>query len=482
MTKSSIISSVNHSPTLTTNSDHFPKLPEDGDVIVDESSESSRNYLRLTNCKVLCSPPDQETNTASRGLFPANVLINLQTGKIQTIEFIPSSPAVKKNKYWNPQETTDYDCQGHVLAPGYLDIQINGAFGVDFSSPHLTTEEVLMVARSLPRFGVTGFCPTMVSCSKEVYRRNISLLGTLCRQDQKFLSQRTADSPVRAQLLGIHLEGPFFCKSKRGAHAEECIIETLDSSTLNQVYGSSSPGDLRENGVVLVTLAPELQGSLDIIKTCRQQKIIVAMGHTNATLQQGREGIKSGASLITHLFNAMRPFHHREPGLLGLLAAKGINSLRDSCVMDPYYSIIVDGLHSHPASVKLAYSISPDRVVLVTDAMAAMGLGDGRHTLGKMSVNIQGKKATISGTETLAGSVVSIDTCVKNFREFCDCSIWEAINAATFHPAKVLDIDSKGVIKVGNCADLILLDDSLNPLKTWIAGVMAYDIDDERGK
>jgi N-acetylglucosamine-6-phosphate deacetylase len=451
----------------------------------DDSQPSTKKYLLLSNCRALRIPPNQEKSQ----LLHANVVVNVHTGKIESIDSISSSSPVSKrrklNDKYNANDIFEYNCQGHVLAPGFIDIQINGALGVDFSSPRLTREQVVTVAQALPQFGVTGFCPTMVSCPKDVYKRNISILGALCQRDKIASTTRTGtrtpgtteELPVRAQLLGIHLEGPFFCKSKRGAHAEECIIDTLENGALNQVYASSSRRSqhLGEEGVALVTLAPELPGALKAVQACRGQNVVVAMGHTNATLEEGKQAIEKGASLITHLFNAMRPFHHREPGLLGLISLNKNGSSNGSCQIDPYYSMIVDGLHSHPVSVKLAYTLSPDRAVLVTDAMAAMGLGDGKHSLGTMAVNIKGKRATISGTDTLAGSVVSMDTCVKSFREFCDCSMREAINAATLHPAKVLGLEAKGTIRIGNCADVVLLDDSLNVLRTWIGGKVAYD-------
>ena len=180
-----------------------------------------------------------------------------------------------------------------------------------------------------------------------------------------------------ANILGMHLEGPYFAKEKRGAHSSDCIVQQIpngadaDNSkgSIRDIYGISN---IKKAGVNIVTLAPELDGALETIQTLHAQGIVVAMGHTNANLDQGSEGIKHGATLITHLFNAMTSFHHREPGLLGLLTrdcGDGEVNNDESDNICPYYSMIVDGIHSHAVSVKLAHLLNPHLVVLVTDAM-----------------------------------------------------------------------------------------------------------------
>uniref|UniRef100_A0A7S4R5P2 Amidohydrolase-related domain-containing protein n=2 Tax=Ditylum brightwellii TaxID=49249 RepID=A0A7S4R5P2_9STRA len=256
----------------------------------------------------------------------------------------------------------------------------------------------------------------------------------------------------------------------------------------------------KNDGIVIVTLAPERPGAISLIKELSNQNVVVAMGHTDATLAEGIEGVTSGATLITHLFNAMNPFHHREPGMLGMLMLDDddgsdgndeshnsvstnknengpVTSDRNISKHRPYFSLIVDGIHSHPSAVKLAHRLHPNGCVLVTDAMSAMGLGDGTHTLGTMKVDIKGNRATVSGTNTLAGSVVSMDSCVKSYRKFTKCSVGEAIRAATLHPAKVLGIDNrKGRICAGYDADLTLLGvDELDVMGTWVGGKKEFD-------
>ena len=363
----------------------------------------------------------------------------------------------------NMRTIDSFECAGRILSPGYVDIQLNGGFGVDFSNPSLTKEDVLKIATHLTRFGVTSFCPTMVSSSKDTYKKLIPLIGGMCLEDG--ILPRYAR---RATLCGMHLEGPFFAASKRGAHEAECILEEIMENSLSDVYNENAE-NLNKAGVAIVTLAPELPGAIHQIEALSKNGTIVSMGHTNAVMNHGLEAMKKGASLITHLFNAMRSFHHREPGLLGLLSENtGI-----------HYSIIADGLHSHPTSVRMAYAMSKN-VVLVTDAMSALGLGDGEHSLGAERVTVKNCKAVISGTDTLAGSVASMDMCVRYFRKFTGCSHYEALKAATHNPSKVLKrTNNLGMIAVGRLADFAILDSELNVLRTIVAGSIVFSNEEE---
>lgn len=361
--------------------------------------------------------------------------------------------------------TSVLNCGGNILSPGFIDIQINGAFGVDFSSEKTTKEHVLRVAKGLAKHGVTHFCPTLISCSKDTYKKMIPMLSSICQHDDNSMV-----SGKRAKILGLHLEGPFFCAAKRGAHHLGNIVEEMNETVLTETYGFNS-SDLKKLGVCIITLAPELKGASDAIEDFTKSGIAVAMGHTNANLEQGIIAKAKGATLITHLFNAMRTFHHREPGLLGLLQT---NDTEESNL---FYSIIVDGLHSHPTSVKMAYSMSKN-AVLITDAMSALDLGDGQHTLGDSTVHVNGNSATILGTDVLAGSIASMDSCIRSFIEFTGCSIVEALNAATYNPAKVLGLDqSLGSIEEGFLANLVLLDENLNVMKTFSSGNVIYSSD-----
>jgi len=384
-------------------------------------------------------------------------------------------------------------------------ISVNGAFGVDFSNPNITQNDIIKnVSSRLPQHGVTSFCPTIISSSFDTYCKILPLIGPLCQccEKEKDQGRNNDDNIVGANILGLHLEGPFFAISKKGAHSEEHIHDptAATTTTTEHTYGISMSSPKKNDGIVIVTLAPERPGAISLIKELSNQNVVVAMGHTDATLAEGIEGVTSGATLITHLFNAMNPFHHREPGMLGMLMLDDddgsdgndeshnsvstnknengpVTSDRNISKHRPYFSLIVDGIHSHPSAVKLAHRLHPNGCVLVTDAMSAMGLGDGTHTLGTMKVDIKGNRATVSGTNTLAGSVVSMDSCVKSYRKFTKCSVGEAIRAATLHPAKVLGIDNrKGRICAGYDADLTLLGvDELDVMGTWVGGKKEFD-------
>ena len=362
-----------------------------------------------------------------------------------------------------------FECAGRILSPGFIDIQLNGAFGVDFSNPEIQRDDVLAVANKLPRYGVTHFCPTLISSSKRTYRKMIPLIGKIVSMD-KSCSKRSSISGRASLELGMHLEGPFFASSKRGAHAAENICDKLDDNSLESIYGVEVEGLFNKAGVSIITLAPELPGAMDRISLLSKHGVTTSIGHTEANLQDGITAKQCGAKLITHLFNAMRPFHHREPGLLGLLQQ---NESDDEC-NSFYYSTIADGLHSHPASVKMAYALSKN-IVLVTDAMSAMGLGDGEHSLGSEDVTVKNKRAVIRGTDTLAGSVASMDCCVSSFKKYTGCSHYEAIRAATVNPAKVLGLERKlASVEEGSVANLVILDDGMDVLRTLVGGRIVY--------
>jgi N-acetylglucosamine-6-phosphate deacetylase len=261
------------------------------------------------------------------------------------------------------------NCRNQIISPGFIDIQLNGAYGVDFSnsdvaSNGLTVEDMFEVAHKLLSTGCTSFCPTMVSSARETYRRIIPLVREARDQQSK---QKSTDKKRGANILGMHLEGPFFAPSKRGAHDNThifaptkgvtSVIETygLDATTNNHFYGS------RMEDIDIITMAPELDGALDSIKSLTTpnngHSVVISCGHTEATYEDGVQAVESGATLLTHLYNAMNPFHHRKPGLVGLLSSE--LKLSRSGLERPFYSMIVDGIHVHEAAVSMAYNSHP---------------------------------------------------------------------------------------------------------------------------
>lgn len=342
------------------------------------------------------------------------------------------------------------DCEGSIIAPGFIDVQINGGYGIDFSqASEDVSSGVSFVAKKILEHGVTSFCPTLVTSPPDVYH--------------KVLPQVKVHNGGKhgAGVLGFHLEGPFISLEKKGAHPEQ-FLRTFKSrgiEDLIEAYGSL-------DNVAMVTLAPELAGSLSVVRELCQRGITVSLGHSVANLSQAEEAVQHGASFITHLFNAMLPFHHRDPGIVGLLTSDQVPAGRTV-----YYGMIADGIHTNPAALRIAHRAHPSGLVLVTDAITAMGLPPGRHTLGQQVIEIQGLHAYVAGTKTLSGSIATMDMCVRHFKHASGCSVEEALEAASLHPAQLLGVcHKKGNLDYGSDADLVLLDDALNVKATFISG------------
>jgi len=349
---------------------------------------------------------------------------------------------------------------GLLLAPGFIDLQINGTFGIDFTA---SPESIWQVAARLPQYGVTSFLPTIIT----------SPLQTV-DSAQKAVQSAPPDF-VGAWPLGLHLEGPFLNPARRGAH-NPAYMRPPDL----QVIGGWSP----EAGVRLVTLAPELPGALDLVRALVARGIIVSAGHSMATLEQAKAGFDMGIAYGTHIFNAMPPLDHRQPGLVGALLA-------DSRVVA---GMIADGIHLHPDIVSLVWKAKGAAgTSLVTDAMASLGIDDRRQTtddrrqttddrqpstrtfrLGDREVLTDGVSAWLHDG-TLAGSVLSLDQAVRNLVAYAGCSPEEAIGTVTSVPAKLLGVESeRGSIAPGMIADLVLLSHDLRVIVTVACGEVVY--------
>lgn len=353
---------------------------------------------------------------------------------------------ISKGKIIAPQKKADVeiDAKGSIIAPGYIDLQINGGFGFDFSR---NPEKVDLVAKKLPKYGVTAFLPTVISSKPEQYRRVLPLL------------QPRSYGKYGAAILGIHLEGPFFSGTHSGAHNPDFIVDSYDEGkSPEEIYGNLA-------GVKIVTLAPEIPGGLKLVQYLRGKNILVAAGHSNATYNEMQAAIVAGVGFVTHLFNAMPSFHHRNPGIVG------------AALLRPKlpYSIIADGVHLHDDAISLCSHCHADGLILVTDAMEALGLAPGKYQLGTMEVDVDAGKAYLTGTKTIAGSVLSMDLAVRKLRESTGCSNVEALEAASLKPAQLLDLyPAKGSLKVGADADFLLLDEELQVKACYIEGELAW--------
>lgn len=353
--------------------------------------------------------------------------------------------------FWEEQVKADVqiDCNNVIICPGFIDVQINGGFGVDFSSDTDKLEEGLVtVAKGLLQHGVTSFCPTIVTSTQQSYNEILKMV------------KRTPGGENGAEILGAHLEGPFLNPDMKGAHKAHLMrqISTKGAQEMEDFYGTL-------DHVSIVTLAPELAGeNMESIKQLVQRNIVVSIGHSAANEEIAEQAAKKGATFITHLFNAMLPFHHRDPGIVGLLTSYDIPK-------PMFYGLIADGIHTHPTATRIAHRSHPRGLVLITDAIAALGLAPGLHKLGPMLVEIDHEKATLQGTNTLAGSIASMDVCIQRFKKMSGCTIVEALEGATLHPAQLLQIEHrKGILNYNSDADLVFVDDDLNVHATFIAG------------
>ena len=334
------------------------------------------------------------------------------------------------------------DATGCWVSPGFIDVQINGGHGIDLTSE---PERAVELARSLPRYGVTSFLPTIITCEEE--RRSAALAWWAAGRDS---SQAGGAVP-----LGLHLEGPMLAVSRRGAHP----LELLRQPEHGLIDGWS-----RANGVLLATLAPELPGALELITALTGRGVVVSIGHTDCTAEQFAAGVAAGAAYVTHLFNAMRPFVHRDPGPIGA-------TLADDGVVA---GLICDGIHVDPVAVRMAWrALGPDRLNLVTDAVAVLGSEPGESRLGSVEVTADGGGVrTASGV--LAGSDLSLDRAVRNLVAFTGCSVPDAVRTVTATPARLLGLTDRGTLEPGASADVTVLDADLAVVATVVGGEVAW--------
>lgn len=260
-------------------------------------------------------------------------------------------------------------------------------------------------------------------------------------------------------MLGAHVEGPFLAPSKKGAH-DAANMHVPREVSLELVYGKEN----LEKSIRVLTLAPELPGALEHIENLtKEYGIRVSMGHSAASHEEGDRGMRAGASLLTHTFNAMNPLHHREPGLVGLI----------SDPHPPYFSIIADSIHLHPRIVGMAYRSSPSHCILITDSIELSGLPDGVHP-GHAQIPFnqkkEGNKVTIEGTDTLIGTCIGLDECVRNLMAWADIEVEDAVRCVTENVADAMGLADRGKLEVGRRGDFAVLDDDGVVKETWVLG------------
>ncbi len=328
-----------------------------------------------------------------------------------------------------------------LLVPGFIDLQLNGGFGHDFTADPTT---IWSVAQRLPELGVTAFLPTIITSPLQTIEHAKSVLAS--GPSVKFKG---------TQPLGLHLEGPFLNPTKKGAHN----LEYLHLPNINAIRSWSLDKHIR-----LVTLAPELPNTSELVDQLVSGGVVVSVGHTNATYEEGLAAFDYGVRYGTHLFNAMSSIHHRRPGIsAALLADKRLT-----------IGIIPDGVHVHPAMVKLAWDLCGERLNIVTDGMSALGMPPAQYELGDQKVIVSEKNAQLADG-TLAGSILPMNAALRNFIVFTGCSVPEAIQTITTTPTQLLGIaHRKGRIAVGYDADILLLTPDLHVKVAIIGGQIVY--------
>jgi N-acetylglucosamine-6-phosphate deacetylase len=331
------------------------------------------------------------------------------------------------------------DLGGALLTPGFVDVHVHGAAGAEFLDA--TPDERASILRTHARGGTTGLLATTLTASRETTRAAVDAIAA-------------ADAVVGgAQVLGIHLEGPYLSDEFRGAQDPE----HLRAPDLEEIDALLAAGPIR-----LITLAPELPGATAAIERLVSAGVVVSVGHTGATYAEAMAAFDAGARHATHLFNGMRPLHHREPGVIAAALERD----------DVTCELICDGHHVDPAAIRLAHRLKgADRSVLITDAMQAAGLGDGDYRIGALPVRVRDGRAELADSGSLAGSTLTMAAAVRIAVQSAGIALADALRMASAAPARVLGLEaSKGALAPGFDADLVVLDDSLEVVDTMVAG------------
>lgn len=338
-----------------------------------------------------------------------------------------------------PDNEEIIDAKGLYVSPGFIDVHTHGRGGSD--TMYATFEDLNTISKATLKTGVTTFLPTTMTMPVADITKAVDNIATY------------KDKVEGAQVLGTHLEGPFFNKKYKGAQPEECMILPTVENYLSFVKD-------HQDIIRKISIAPELEHSLELIAYLKDKNTVVSLGHTNATYEQAQAAIDAGATSGTHTYNAMTPLTHRAPGVVGAIM------INDTV----YAELILDGIHVNYAAAKaLLRTKGKDKVILITDSLEAAGMENGKYLLGNQDVYVKdGEARLIDGT--LAGSIVSMNVAVRNAHEHLGLKLNEAVNLASYNPAQSLNEPLLGEIKVGNYADIIFFDEKINIQQTMMKG------------
>jgi len=332
-----------------------------------------------------------------------------------------------------PPAIEQHDLGGALVVPGFIDMHCHGGGGASFSTTD--PDEALRAVAAHRAHGTTTMLASLVSDPIPVLREQLRTLAAVTAQ---------------GELAGIHLEGPFIAQSRCGAHDPQALREPTDESVTELLTAA-------DEHLSMATIAPELAGGVKTIRRLAEAGVIPAIGHTDGSTEHMQQAADAGATVATHLFNGMRPLHHREPGPVGVL-------LDDERVT---VELIGDLVHVHPTALRLAARhAGPNRTTLITDAMSATDAPDGRYTLGRAEVDVRDGVATLAENGALAGSTLTMDAAFRNAAIGAGLSVTEAVRATSGRPAELLGISHRtGAIRPGLAADLVVLDDALRPTR-----------------
>ena len=379
------------------------------------------NSLLVRNGSLLTNPE----NRPSQGPAQAMDLL-VRGGRIAAIG--SNIPA--------PTDIAAIDASGLTVTPGWIDIQLNGAFGLDFTED---PDSIWSAAKELPKLGTTSFLPTIITSPLKTIDRAIEVM-----------KNRPPSESTGATPLGLHLEEPFLNPGKKGAHNPR-YLQAPNRKIIHQWT--------RTNGVYLVTLAPELDEGFTVTRQLSAQGVVVSIGHSLATYEQALNAFKAGVQCGTHLFNAQTEINQRRPGLSVAILEKP----------EIYAGLIIDGVHVHLAMINLAWmSKGSRRFITVTDAISALGMPPGKYHLGDFEINVTETTVRLKDG-TLAGSNETQQRSLRNLMAWTGCSLYDAIRTLTATPAELLNLPNKGRISIGADADLVLITPDLE-IKATIAG------------
>lgn len=445
------------------------------------ASPRSNGITKLTNCRLV----------RGDALVWDDVWVSSATGKILR------SQEAFYDELTMPDDTIDLG--GRIVSPGFIECQLNGAYGFNFSTATDDMAEYGKQLRDLNeklvRTGVTSYIPTVTSQTSDLYKSVLPHLGP------SGASRRAQDG---AESLGAHVEGPFLNPAKNGVHNPAVLRVAQTLADIDAMYGAANIDPAAHQPspppapapVRMITVAPELGNMTALIPALTARGLVVSIGHSEATYEEASAAVRAGASMITHLFNAMRPLHHRNPGIFGVLGVADDNDDNDGDddgreqqqQRRPYFGVIADGIHLHAATTKIAWHAHPAGLVLVTDAMHMVGLPDGRYAWtnggGEHYIVKKGHVLRLEGQGAIAGSSITLIECVNNFLRWTGASIPQALKAVTATPAAMLGLQGvKGSLDAGADADLVVLSEdtgdngrtSLVVDEVWKFGVNIFE-------